>query len=147
VTLTRRDLAVAVLASACTVGATLVVRAAPDVMSSRAVAWESMVAAPTKTGDVRHVFQAPTPTLEELEVHITTLAPGESPHPPHAHPNEEVVCIKEGTVESLVNGETKRVGPGSVIFQASNQRHGLRNVGATPATYFVISWRSAATPH
>ena len=49
---------------------------------------------------------------------------------------------KVETVESLVNGETRRLGPGSVVFQAANQLHGLRNVGDTPATYFVIRWNS-----
>jgi quercetin dioxygenase-like cupin family protein len=145
--LTTRDLAVAAIASAATFGVTFVARAEPAIMGSRAVAWDTMKAEPTKTGEVRHVFRAPTPTLDELELHITTLAPGASPHAPHKHSNEEVVCIKEGTVESLVNGQTTRVGPGGVIFQASNQMHGLTNVGTTPATYFVISWRSAATPH
>ena len=50
--------------------------------------------------------------------------------------------IKEGTVESLVNGQLRRVGPGSVVFQASNQLHGIRNVGEGPATYHVIQWQS-----
>ena len=50
--------------------------------------------------------------------------------------------MKEGTVEALVNGEQKRVGTGSVIFQASNQLHGIRNVGTGPATYHVVNWSS-----
>jgi quercetin dioxygenase-like cupin family protein len=45
-------------------------------------------------------------------------------------------------VEVLVNGEWKRVGPGSVVFNASNVLHGLRNVGDVPAVYHVISWFS-----
>jgi quercetin dioxygenase-like cupin family protein len=57
-----------------------------------------------------------------------------------------MVIVKEGTLESLVNGEWKRVGPGSVIFNASNQPHGLRNPGSVPATYHVINWTTAATP-
>ena len=76
----------------------------------------------------------------------TTLNPGQSSHPPHQHPEEEIVVIREGTVEALVNGEWKRVGPGSVIFNASNVLHGLRNVGDGPATYHVLMWRSSATP-
>ena len=50
--------------------------------------------------------------------------------------------VKEGTIESLVNGQFQRVGSGSVVFQASNQMRTLRNVGDTPATYHVIQWKS-----
>ena len=35
-----------------------------------------------------------------------------------------------------------RVGPGSVIFNASNEMHAIRNVGNGPATYHVINWHS-----
>jgi hypothetical protein len=33
-----------------------------------------------------------------------------------------------------------------VVFNASNQLHGLRNPGSVPATYHVINWTTAATP-
>jgi hypothetical protein len=33
-----------------------------------------------------------------------------------------------------------------VIFNASNELHGIKNVGTGPATYHVINWRTAATP-
>jgi quercetin dioxygenase-like cupin family protein len=113
-----------------------------DVMGSSIFDWNTLLVQKTKVGESRKVCQAPTATLDELECHITTLNPGETPHPPHKHPDEEVVIVKEGTVESLVNGVTRRVGPGSVIFQASNQMHSIRNVGDGPATYHVIKWNS-----
>jgi XRE family transcriptional regulator, regulator of sulfur utilization len=100
----------------------------------------------TETGSVRSFCKARTATLEELEIHETTLQPGKSPHPPHRHPNEELVILRQGTLEALENGEWKRVGPGSVIFSASNQLHGIRNVGGEPAVYTVINWKSTATP-
>lgn len=115
-------------------------------MSSAIFDWNSIKVEPTKTGEKRPFFQAPTPTLDELELHVTTLNPGEAPHAPHQHPDEELIIIKEGTVESTVNGIVKRVGPGSVIFQASNQLHGLKNVGTTRAVYHVIKWKTAKTP-
>jgi hypothetical protein len=49
-------------------------------------------------------------------------------------------------VLALVAGQERRLGPGSIILQASNEMHGIRNVGTTPATYHVILWRSSATP-
>jgi XRE family transcriptional regulator, regulator of sulfur utilization len=138
----RRDLYVAVVASALTVAAATGMRAVAPVMGSTIFDWTGMTEKPNKTGTVRTVVQAPTATLDELEIHITTLNKGETPHAPHKHPDEEVIVIKEGTVESLVNGQLKRVGPGSIIFQAANQTHSIRNVGNGPAVYHVIKWNS-----
>lgn len=114
------------------------------VMREAVIDWSEV---PAKQADVRilrQFLQGPTATLDELEVHATTLAPGLASHPPHRHPNEELVIVKEGTVEAYIRGEWKRVGPGAVIFNASNELHAVRNVGAAPATYHVINWRSAA---
>jgi XRE family transcriptional regulator, regulator of sulfur utilization len=138
----RRDMIVAVIASIVTLGATTGIRAVAPVMGSAIFDWNSFTAVPNKTGTVRKVVQSPTATLDELEIHITTLNKGETPHPPHQHPDEELVIVKEGTVESLVNGQLKRVGPGSIIFQAANQLHSIRNVGDGPAVYHVIKWNS-----
>jgi XRE family transcriptional regulator, regulator of sulfur utilization len=140
-----RDLFVALIA----IGATLLVVAAaqsqPPVMPSTAFDWQNIPAKKTDVGALRNFFRAPTATLDELECHVTTLNPGQTSHAPHKHPNEELVIVKEGTVEVLVNGELKKVGVGSVIFNASNQLHGIRNVGTTPATYHVINWKSPGT--
>jgi quercetin dioxygenase-like cupin family protein len=141
---TARDLVVASLASALTLACFAGVRvaAAPDVMGSTIFDWKDMVAKPNSYGEVRSVVRRPTATLDELEMHITTLNPGQTSHAPHQHPNEELVIVRQGTVESLNNGELKRVGPGSIIFQASNQPHSIRNVGTEPAIYHVVNWAS-----
>ena len=139
---TRRDLLIVLTTAGTTLGMVALAQNGTPLMQSSIFDWTTIEAKPTKVGATRKFFQAPTPTLDELECHVTTLNPGQSPHAPHQHPDEELIIIKEGTVESLVNGETKRVGPGSVIFQASNQLHSIRNVGTTPATYHVVKWNS-----
>jgi quercetin dioxygenase-like cupin family protein len=112
------------------------------ILGSTAVAWEEIQARVPPGGRAAQVFRDPTATLDELELHVTFLPAGQSPHPPHKHADEEIVIIKEGTVEAIVNGETKRLGPGSVLFQAANQMHGLKNVGETTAVYHVVKWNS-----
>jgi mannose-6-phosphate isomerase-like protein (cupin superfamily) len=67
------------------------------------------------------------------------LATGDAPHPPHHHLHSEMWLIREGTVELAVSGKTYRLGPGSVGFVHSNDEHGIKNVGATPAIYFVVA--------
>jgi quercetin dioxygenase-like cupin family protein len=140
----RRELIIAVAAAALTLGVvTWAQDAKPkEIMGSTVVDWTQMTVKKSAKGESRSVFRAPTATLDELECHITTLNPGEMAHPPHQHSDEELIIIKEGTVEALVNGEQKRIGPGSVIFQASNQLHSIKNVGDGPATYHVIKWNS-----
>lgn len=101
---------------------------------------------PADTGRVRvtdaAVFRAlvdtVTANLSRLEIHVTTLGPGKAPHPPHRHPHEELMIVRSGTLEVLQNGVTRRAGPGAVIFEASNELHGLRNAGPDSATYVVI---------
>ena len=100
--------------------------------------WNQLVAKPTKIGARREVFDAPTATLGNLECHITTVNPGEAPHAPHRHPDEELIVIKEGTLEVMVNGVTRQAGPGSLVFFAANDFHGMRNAGAASATYYVL---------
>ena len=140
--MTRRDVAVAVTTALVTLGGVAMSGAQTPVMRSTIFDWTTLKVQETKVGERRDVCRAPTATLDELEMHISTLRPGETAHPPHQHQAEELLIIKEGTVESLVNGEFRRIGPGSVVFQASNQMHTIRNVGTGPATYHVVQWVS-----
>jgi quercetin dioxygenase-like cupin family protein len=112
------------------------------VLGSRIFDWDGLKVAKTNVGVRRDVVRSPTATLDELEMHITTLNAGQQSHPPHQHAAEELLIIKEGTLEALVNGENRKVGPGSIVFQASNQPHTIKNVGTGPATYHVIQWQS-----
>ena len=137
----RRDIFVALIAISTTL-AVVGVRAQTSVMQSSVFDWNSIAVKQTDVGSVRQFFKSPTITLDELECHVTTLNPGLQSHPPHKHPNEELVIIREGNVEVLSNGEWKKAGPGSVIFNASNQLHALKNVGTTPAVYHVLNWKS-----
>ncbi|MGA2571824.1 MAG: cupin domain-containing protein [Terracidiphilus sp.] len=141
----RREL-FAALAATAVAGDALAFADTPSVMGSTVFDWKAMTEKPTAYGTVRSLCSAPTATLENLEMHVTTLNPGMSSHAPHKHPNEELIIVRQGTVETLSNGQWVRVGPGSVIFNASNQLHGFRNVGAETAVYHVVNVKTAATP-
>lgn len=120
---------------------TLVAQRAQQVQRSTTFDWTKLEAKKTDVGARREVMRAATPTLDMLEMHITTLNPGAVSHAPHRHPEEELLIVKEGTVETLQNGVATRLGPGSIIFHSTNDLHNIRNAGATPATYHVVQWR------
>ena len=130
--------ATAILAAAAVVA--LAQSAAKPVMHSSVFSWAGFKVAPTKAGSRRACFDAPTPTLARLECHITTLNPGEIPHAGHQHPEEELVIVKEGVLEAVQNGQTNLVEAGGIIFEASNEPHGLRNPGTNQAVYYVIKF-------
>jgi len=94
------------------------------------------------------VFDNPSIAMDKVEVHLTTLAPGKESHPAHRHPWEELIYVREGQVDFTINGQVHHAGPGSYAFFASNDPHNARNVGTTPATYYVINFVSdvANTP-
>jgi len=115
-------------------------------LGSMVVDWTRLPVQATRTGERREVVNLPTATLGNIECHITTLNPGAAPHAPHRHPDEELILIKEGTVDVTLNGHTQQAGPGAILFFGSNDEHGLKNSGTTAATYYVVRVVTAATP-
>ena len=101
--------------------------------------FEKLAIRTPNNAEIRDVLKGKLATSESLEVHETTLQPGGAPHPPHHHVHSEMWLIREGTVEITVDGTSYRLGPGSVGFVHSNDEHGIKNVGTTPATYFVVA--------
>ena len=143
--ITRRDLAAALVAAGITMACVSVAQESGGLLDSTAWKWQDMQAKKTGVGELRSVVRQPTRTLDELEMHITTLNPRTASHPPHTHANEEMVIVKEGTLQAHVNGKEVVVGPGSVLFYASMQPHAVQNIGDTPATNVVINWASPGT--
>src|SRR5689334_2833247 len=73
-------------------------------MGSMVFKWEELTVKATPKGESRTVANNPTPTLATFESHITTLNPGQASHDPHRHPQEELIIVKEGTLEVYIEG-------------------------------------------
>src|SRR5262245_36592067 len=100
--ITRRDIVVALVAICGTLGVVAAQQAPPaPLMKSSVFDWTSVSARDVAYGSVRQFFRAPTVTLDELEMHVTTLNAGQTSHAPHQHPNEELIISMDGTVETL----------------------------------------------
>jgi quercetin dioxygenase-like cupin family protein len=158
-TMNRRDLCVALSAFAAMAAVSVEAQnqepgTLPEVMAVPAppgLAGDAVLATPrtfrfedlpvvkSANGEVRAVSRGVLPTGEAVELHETTLLAGHMPHPPHQHRHSEFIMVREGTMEFNNNGKLERVGPGGVIFAASNILHGMKNVGDTTANYFVIA--------
>ncbi len=108
-------------------------------LPSRAYVYEEL---PVKTNGLNHsraVFNGDNHAGIPVELHMTELAAGQAPHPPHHHVHEEIVMLHQGVLDATIKGETKRVTAGSVLYLASNDEHGWRNPGPGTAQYFVLA--------
>lgn len=107
---------------------------------SRVIKFDELKAMPQANGGLmRRVMSGTLPTGEFVEIHESMLPAGKMPHPPHKHPNTEWLFIQQGKLEYLDDGKPIPVGPGDIVFSASEIMHGLRNVGDTDASYIVVS--------
>ncbi len=131
---TRRDLALLLPALAAAAEAQNASK-----LPSKTFRFEDLTVKESGGNKSRAIMNGLTHSNFPVEVHETELAPGAAPHAPHHHVHEEIVLVIEGTIEFTVNGTATRLGPGSLAYAASNDEHGQKNVGQTPARYFVVT--------
>jgi len=108
-------------------------------LASKVYVFGDLVAKPDGQNVGRAVLNGQTHSGYHVDLHITELGPGQQPHPPHRHVNEEMLMLRTGQLDVTINGETKRITPGSVVFVASNDFHGWKNPGPERAQYFVTA--------
>ncbi len=87
----------------------------------------------------RRCFTAKTHTGFKMESHMSDIAPGEVNHPPHQHLREEMMLVREGTMELTISGVPHRLGPGDIGVIGSNEIHNAKNVGNVVAKYFIVN--------
>jgi quercetin dioxygenase-like cupin family protein len=138
--LSRRDLNL-LLPALAAAGAS----AQKSALPSKTFQYEDLAVRTSGQNKQRAILNGETHTGFGVEMHETELAPGLAPHPPHHHVHEEMIMIREGTMEVTIAGKTSTLGPGSVAYVASNEEHGWKNVGSGRAKYFVLALRGTGT--
>jgi len=88
-------------------------------------------------------FNGPTDQLQNMIVGNLLLDAGMSPHPPHKHPEEEIMLVTEGNGEIFVDGTAYRVGPGSMMYCAGDKFHTITNTGTGKMLFYFWKWLAA----
>jgi quercetin dioxygenase-like cupin family protein len=113
-------------------------QAIPDAVFSLAQAKTTK----TDFGEESIYFEGRTDQLKAIVTGSLLLKPGREPHPPHQHPEEEILLIGEGAGEILVNGKTNPVGPGALLYCEANHVHGIKNTGSKPLRFYFFKWQA-----
>jgi uncharacterized cupin superfamily protein len=96
------------------------------------------------------LFSGPTPVMKRLGCHVSVLSPGQTPHAPHAHGEEELLIVLEGQAELVITDSpalhavrSERLAPGEFVYYPAWQHHTLRNLSTEPVTYLMLRWWAA----
>ena len=108
-------------------------------LPSKAIKFEDMAVKVSGENKTRAILDGETHSGFPVEVHETELPAGGSPHAPHQHIHEEMFLVQDGLLDVTVNGNSKRLTAGSVLYVNSNELHGVRNPGPQRNRYFVIA--------
>ena len=103
--------------------------------------WKDMVMKKTEKGESRQIFDRPLAWLSRIDMHATTLDPGQVSHPPHVHRTEELIIMRSGTVQEYIAGGYHKASAGDLIFLASGVPHAVENKGRERCEYFALQWR------
>ncbi|HET6255034.1 MAG TPA: cupin domain-containing protein [Puia sp.] len=103
--------------------------------------WTHMPVQQNPKGETRQIFSQPTPWLSKIDLHATTLNPGEVSHLPHTHRAEEIILMRTGHVQMYINGKHYPATDGDLVFLPSGNPHALENHGAERCQYFALQWQ------
>jgi quercetin dioxygenase-like cupin family protein len=93
-------------------------------------------------GDLRIYFDGPTDQLKSMTAGSLLLKPGQQPHPPHQHEEEEFMVVTEGTGEFSVEGKVTKAGPATMLYSGGNKLHGIVNTGSKPLMFYFYKWKA-----
>ena len=97
--------------------------------------------------EATHFFRGRSRDIRTFSVHMSQLTPGQSPHPPHRHADEEILVVLCGEVEvrlpDLPEGEETvraRLQPEEFVYYPSFFGHTIRTVSQEPSRYLMFRW-------
>lgn len=99
------------------------------------------------------LFRGSTAALDSMSCHAAVLSPGYSPHPPHAHADEELLMVLSGEADLLMadapsydGARPIRAKAGDFAYYPPGHHHTIRNPGSSPVTYMMFRWRARGSP-
>lgn len=114
-----------------------------DSLPSGVYPWNKHPAKQNNGRESRTLLQGRTTDLAKLNIHTSTLGPGQTNHPLQAYNDrEEVIIVTEGLLNVIINDSSKTVGPGSLVLIEAGDKQQFQNTSDKPAAYCVLTFSS-----
>ncbi len=117
--------------------------AQPALIPADVYRWETAPSVKNTHSQQRVLLEGATPAFSHLKVHATTVPPGQTPHPGHAHADEELIIVKAGELTVTIAGKTETLGAGSIALILPDDEHSFANQGGRPVTYYVMRYQES----
>ena len=94
-----------------------------------------------------HQYRGSTGTVSSFSCHVSALAQGQCPHPPHTHAEEEILIMLQGEADLVLPSgpagqRERRLTAGQFVYYPAHFPHTLRAVSPQPANYLMFKWRA-----
>ena len=102
--------------------------------------WPDLTMKKTDKGESRQIFSCPVAWLSKIDMHATTLDPGQISHPQHMHRAEEIILLRSGHVRMHIADGYQNASAGDLVFLPSGVPHDLENGPGGRTEYFALQW-------
>jgi quercetin dioxygenase-like cupin family protein len=94
-----------------------------------------------------HQYRGATGSVFSFSCHVSSLAQGRCPHPPHRHSEEEILVMLQGEADLVLptcpgGRRERRLTAGQFVYYPAHFPHTLRAISPQPANYLMFKWRA-----
>lgn len=110
-------------------------------VESTAHEWKNLTIEKTKKGESRKIYKGKSTAFEYTEANAITLNGKKSTdltRVPEGY--EELIIIKEGTLQITLDGKSQTLGIGSVILAFAGSEYKIKNSDKSNSTFYVLRW-------
>ena len=113
---------------------------ARDTLTGGVAAWKDVRIYHQQDVQMRQLIKGGTHDLDLLDIRAITLDAGVI-MPAYPQDNDELLIVKEGTLDLSIGDEDKKLGPGGVALFAAGQKYSVEDGDTTRAVYYIFRFR------
>jgi len=118
--------------------------ASTPILESGVYTWSNLKAKKVQGIKKKQVLTGSTTDLEKLNISTVTLSPGQIIKPDALTDREELIIVKEGTLNVSTQTASKTLGVGGIALAIAGEKRELKNTSGQPVTYYILAFKSKA---